>query len=93
MENMALCSTLPCRIRLSVLGNLTYICILHTKHSLFICLGHLQLSAILLRTFTKEIMAIYNQLLGIIMLKITVITRATEETHKNSKTVRGDICK
>jgi len=38
-------------------------------------------------------MATYNQLLGIITLKITVITRATEETRKNSKTVRGDICK
>lgn len=38
-------------------------------------------------------MAIYNQLLGTIIPKNTVITRATEETHKNSKTVRGDIYK
>lgn len=73
--------------------NLTYICVPYAKLSLFTCLGHRSFSDILLRTFTKEIMAIYNQLASIIMLKITVITRATEETQKNSKTVRGDICK
>lgn len=37
--------------------------------------------------------AVYKQLLGVIILKITVITGATEETHKNSKTVTGGICK